>query len=1339
MSGGGGKSGGGGQQLVGFRYFITIHFGICHGTLGKLRAVLFGDKVAWQGQLTKSAESKYVQIAADGLFGGERSEGGISGDMHFGFGGLDQEMYGVNPDGTSSSPRGPRMATNYRGIAVAAFEDLYIGTSPYLKDVSFEVERYWKDWYPQVAQIGADANPAHIIYECCVNDEWGLGYGTDVLDNASFRSAALKLYNEGFGISLTWSDQTSVEDFINEILSHIDADFFFDQSLGRWRLRLIRNEDAPVFPFSPSNCEVTSFTRKAMGEVVNQLYVKYVSRDTEDFLSVAIQDLASIESQGGTASTTREYRGIREESLALRVCQRDLQSISATLATVDLVTNRSAWDLTNGDVVTLSWPPYEIVNMEMRVTALTYGDSESGDIKVSLVEDVFGKVFSVFGEGATPGTGTGGPGKVTPFDNVVPWEPPYWYIVQYMGEVEIDPLLGGATPLVTTTNAAFRSVDVYTGTPDSVSDPVVYRTSGVQTPSALIDIALPKAVTSELYLTASTLTGDLSAVYLNSFAQIGTGADAELVWLSGKTATGWHILRGMLDTQPRDWPVGSRVFFISNSNFPLETSVWAMGTPITYRVVMQTGSDTTEIEKAQSVSTVVAARQGRPLLPANIRVSGELWPTFAQATDANTIEVTWSTRNRLLQTTSTMEPWDGPGIGHEPGATYTLELRQFGVVVSSLTGLKGSSATFFLDSAVSGPVQMTLYAERDGLRSYQTFDHQLEIAVAEAPAAWPAVSFPGRRLALVGDSITHQNTLHVDGTNGRYEQYGFSVVGYWPIAAQILNHPLELEPGIQRDLNGRKQGLNVAIAGSRVMNWWSPHYDNQDDGVFDKGPMYVALKNINAFDVVVMMGGTNDLSFNRTTSQVLADIKRAASELASRGKWVFLMTITARTTDLLAGYTAAQQAAIRDRIAQVNAGIKSWVEKTQPANIWLVDAFAAVVGPNGVDPAGRVSSLTDPDAPSTLGNYRADDPGMVYMPDGLHPGSAGARAIAKALAGVMRSAGIPDRVPGTIGPITLGENLLPNSTFESTSTRPAGGKSSVLGRALGLGPARIDITHAAGNDSYSNVGLGYTFGPMPDYWFFYRASNLDNESNSNFGAYAWEALSNDFPVLKEYMAESTWIDGCARTSVVTVDGKRALRIDFRTPVTGNKNEAFVLRAFIPRGQHGAWDDYNDGNILVPNTVYSPGDRLSAEAEVRFSNVHGLHTAVMNLEFQSVDVAATAGGDYTTAGSVISGASNSMNFWPPSILDTMRVPTGDITLQMHTPIVTAPTPAPTENHQFARLNFQFACDASTQPASVTVIIIEPTVNKASALVMPPEIPDEHGLGQELGLYLGGIPV
>jgi hypothetical protein len=67
----------------------------------------------------------------------------------------------------------------------------------------------------------------------------GLGYSTAEI-GASFTAAADALYTEGFGLSLIWQQDSSIEEFIGSVLDHIDATLFIDRRTGLWELKLIR-------------------------------------------------------------------------------------------------------------------------------------------------------------------------------------------------------------------------------------------------------------------------------------------------------------------------------------------------------------------------------------------------------------------------------------------------------------------------------------------------------------------------------------------------------------------------------------------------------------------------------------------------------------------------------------------------------------------------------------------------------------------------------------------------------------------------------------------------------------------------------------------------------------------------------------------------------------------------------------------------------------------------------------------------------------------------------------------------------------------------------------------
>ena len=570
--------------------------------------------------------------------------------------------------------------------------------------------------------------------------------------------------------------------------------------------------------------------------------------------------------------------------------------------------------------------------------------------------------------------------------------------------------------------------------------------------------------------------------------------------------------------------------------------------------------------------------------------------------------------------------------------------------------------------------------------------------------SYEAVPFPGRRLALIGDSITWQNhAWYPANYKGRYMYYAFGACGYWTYANAIMNNRLSLEPGQEPNVNGYHNGMNFGIAGSRVANWWLESHDTLNNGKLEVGPMFAALNNIDHFDVAVLMGGTNDLAGNTLPKAIATNLIKAATQIASQGKWVYLMTIPPRTSDLLNGYPVEQQIIIRQRVEEVNDLLRAFMQKNPP-NIFFVDYYADLVGPNGIDPAGMVSSDTDADAPSVLGNYRPEAPTSVFFYDGLHPGVPGAYIMGKKLAQVMLASGIPARQVNKIGPYNLGDNLIANPSFNVTTTRPLLGRSAILGRAIGLGSPLVDTNHPVGTGPYNNVGLGYEHGNVPDYWFVYRSSNTDNESYSNFGEYTWGDLSQQFSNLAPYMAESTWANGSLKTSIVSHEGTRAYVLDFSTPMTGNKNEAFVFWTFIPEGQPGPWNNYNDGNIHIPNTKYSAGDRLGGEMEIHFSNVKSVTTCRTALDVLSINPDNIA----DTSGAVVTALGMSTNFWPPSEIDVIRMHPEEKKFHVRTPIVTVPPVAPGETRQYIRYGIQVSLDASTGPASIRLLIKNPKV-------------------------------
>lgn len=584
---------------------------------------------------------------------------------------------------------------------------------------------------------------------------------------------------------------------------------------------------------------------------------------------------------------------------------------------------------------------------------------------------------------------------------------------------------------------------------------------------------------------------------------------------------------------------------------------------------------------------------------------------------------------------------------------------------------------------------------------------------------YPAVAFPGTRLAMVGDSITWMNTAYVPPVqwNGLFENWGFGMCGYWTHADQILKGRLANEPGISTDVSGFKHGLNFAIAGTRVANWWLPLDDTLGNGVMNVGPMYAALNNINRFDCCLMLGGTNDLAGNLGAEPTLFNIQKAATDIASKGKWVYLLTIPPRSRSELRGYTPVQQDIIRQRLLDINAGLRAWCADTNPKkpnNIFLVDVYPDLLGPNGVDPAGLVSSPSGGE--DSLGNYQPAYPGKVFFYDGVHPTPAGAEIMGRKLADVISRSGVPARQgANNVGPLEFGVNLLANpgmvfTLLSATKTNPLSFNLSQIGWATGLGPAQRDG---------SGRHTGYQFGRLPDSWNFWRSTNSETETigngtggtYSNFNYYTWSGMADEYPVLKEYIKDASWPIGSVTVNSIVEAGQPAIKIDFDIPVTGNKNESFVLSTPIPRNIHGPWDNYGydtpDQSTVRPNFSYAAGDVLISETDLIFRGVSGdLVNCMLVLYTYGIEPGKTFGAIRQAMG-------NHPFFWPPGQgIERSRFITSDKNIRLRAPAITIPPYKPGEISRYAELKFQFAFDCSVQGAKGSFVIQNPLVAKVT---------------------------
>jgi hypothetical protein len=709
------------STTVGYWYGLGMHMVLCHGPVDAITEVRVGEKTAWSGTADGNLP---LTIQQRELFGGEEREGGVEGTLDVLFGAASQ-----TPNSYLQARLGAEIPA-FRGVLSVVWRGLVAAMNPYIKPWAFRVQRTPEGGCPL---IGADANPASIIRECLVNPHWGMGYPEADLDLVSFAAAAATLHAEAFGLSLLWSQEQSIEDFILSVLQHIDGVLYVHPRSGLFTLRLAREDyDPATLPvLSPANVlAIEAFSRPAWGEVVNQVTVVYRDGPTEQDASITVQDLAVLQLQGGVVATTVHYPGISHAALAQRVALRDLRQLSSTLARVTLVANRQASLLDIGNVFILSWPAYGVSELILRVTRIDYGTLNHGEVRIEAVQDVFALPNALY----TPPQASRWEDPVSvaaPCPAQWVYEVPYWQIVKdVVGEIpsilnDIDATEGMVATLGARPSA--DALDYAALAWEAATAGWVSRARGAFAPTALLETSVPQA--AESLTVALTQAIDLAAVKVGQFALCGeewflvTSVDTADVQVT--------LARGVLDTVPMAHAAGSRVWFVQPHFIQPE---YVVGETAELRLCPKTGKGELAVAQAATVSCEMTQRFIRPYPPGNVRLNGVAYPAVV----AGDVTVSWANRNRVNQTAGVILQAEG-NITPEDGQTTTLRFYdQANVLRSTFSALTGNSQVWSLaqmmaaGAGASGSVRVEIEAQRSDEQGTFESLYRQSITVARA-------------------------------------------------------------------------------------------------------------------------------------------------------------------------------------------------------------------------------------------------------------------------------------------------------------------------------------------------------------------------------------------------------------------------------------------------------------------------------------------------------------------------------------------------------------------------------------------------------------------------------
>lgn len=708
---------------TGYRYFLGMQLVLCQGLVDVFRSIRFEDKFP---TITTSTvgDALRIDMGPTGgglfsgflnpnrrLFGGDTQGGGVAGliDLYLGSG--------------SQAPCDyleAKVATPFSGypqVCYAVFRHCYLGTSPYLKPVAFEVSRY-----PNTLGLTGskhiiavyDANPACVLYEILTDPVYGLGLSSSLIDLPSFQAAGNTLFDEDLGVSIQYDSPNVARDAVDDLLRHIDGLVYTDPVSGLLTLKLARADyvigSLPLF--DDDDVSEVELSRPSWTEISNDIHATYVSREDGYTVRVAQQqNLAAIQIVGERRTENVDFKAASRASVANALTARTLKTLSYPLARVTIKINRVANALRPGSVFRLTWPALGLVGLVLRVVRPRYGELQSGTITLDCVEDIFAISSAAFSPPA--GTGWTDPSGVpAPVLAQTLLEAPF----HVLGSSDRQVLAAAVRP-----TGASLGYDIVSDRSGGTAYELTNEVRGF-TPSGSL-VSSYGASTSARDATGFVI--DTDAVDLDQLPADVTDDElfggvnlcligSELLAFGTVTDNGdgtWTIsdvVRGVLDTVPAAHSSGARVWFLLPGGSAVldPSSPYAADGTVTAKLLPFTMTSGLDAASATAASITTASRAQKPYPPGNVMVAGSAWP--ASVTGGVDIPITWAHRHRLLQFADLLlVAQDAGDYSASPEGDYTVEIRVGGVLKRTAAAIAGTSfnwsAAFqVLDSATVG-------------------------------------------------------------------------------------------------------------------------------------------------------------------------------------------------------------------------------------------------------------------------------------------------------------------------------------------------------------------------------------------------------------------------------------------------------------------------------------------------------------------------------------------------------------------------------------------------------------------------------------------------------------
>lgn len=563
-------------------------------------------------------------------------------------------------------------------------------------------------------------NPAHILFECATNRDWGRGLSFNDIDVDSFKKAADTLFAEKFGLCFRYNRQDQLQTFIQQILDHIGAAQYADLSTGKLTLKLIRNDYdpalLPLFTYDNGILSVQDDDSASCDASYNEIIVTYHNPVTHEDGVVRAQNLASIQ-QVGLISNSVEYKAVPTQNLAARIAERDLEMNAAGITRLIIKFDRRGGILEPASCFRVSMPDRNIENMILRVGKIE--EQNDGSLLITGVQDVFSLSSTSFSSGQQTNEWTAPDNSIRAVNNVKLIELPYAILVSRLSAADISYLKPSSCYLgVMATAPSSMSIN-YVLQSQAAGAELINENRCDWTASATLINDIEKLETKfEIKIDSDYQMSIGEGIIIDDEFMRIDEFDVETNMLT--------VGRGCIDTLPTFHQAGSTIRFYMSV---LETDhiEYISGETVGVKLLTQTNSGRLDEDIAQVEKIIMGHRQARPYLPGNIRVNDSLYPDLIEPADSYVVSFTH--RDRLLQADRLIDCLSD-NIGPEPGTEYIVEIADY-YTKEILWSFNATDTLIALpyvsnqDHIYDDRHILTLYSMRDGYESLYKFTAEL--------------------------------------------------------------------------------------------------------------------------------------------------------------------------------------------------------------------------------------------------------------------------------------------------------------------------------------------------------------------------------------------------------------------------------------------------------------------------------------------------------------------------------------------------------------------------------------------------------------------------------------